>query len=107
MVLDVYITGKLSGVLESGRNGISYTYADVSSLPLSPSLEVREERWNVRNVLPFFSNLLPDGWERRLLAEALNLREGQTLPLLRAVCRDAAGAVTILPHGENYEENAG
>lgn len=106
MVLDVYLAGRLSGVLESGRNGISYTYADVSSLPLSPSLEVRDESWNVRKVLPFFSNLLPDGWERRLLADALNLREGQTLPLLRAVCRDAAGAVTILPHGGSYQENA-
>ncbi len=106
MVLDVYIAGKLSGVLESGRNGIAYTYADASSCPLSPSLEVREESWNARKVLPFFSNLLPDGWERGLLAEALHIREGQTLPLLRAVCRDAAGAVTILPHGGSYLEDA-
>lgn len=107
MVLDVYVSGKLSGVLESGRNGISFKYDDISSPPLSPSLEVREESWNVRKVLPFFSNLLPDGWERRLLAEALNLREGQTLPLLAAVCRDAAGALTILPHGEKYSEDTG
>ncbi len=107
MVLDVYVSGKLSGVLESGRSGITFRYLDASSLPLSPSLEVREESWNVRNVLPFFSNLLPDGWERELLSRALRLKEGQTLPLLSSVGRDAAGAVSILPHGMPYKDGAG
>ena len=99
---DIYLRGKLTGFLESTRNGITFRYSSSDVLPLSVYLPVREEPYNARSCLPFFSNLLPDEWEREKLAQNVGVRPSQTLPLVSAVARDTAGAVCVLQEGEEY-----
>ncbi len=100
MKLDVYLKNRFTGVLESGRDGISFTYDADAEKSISPLLPVRNEKWKERDILPFFSNLLPDEWERELRAVSLSLRPKQTLPFLSATACDTPGAVSVLPHGE-------
>ena len=103
MILDVYLRDRFTGVLESGREGISFTYDGEAEYPLSPLLALGKEKWKERDILPFFSNLLPDEWERELLALCLSIRPTQTLPFLSAAGCDTPGAVSVLPHGETPE----
>ena len=102
---DIYLRGKLTGFLESSRNGITFRYSSSNVLPLSVYLPVREEPYNARSCIPFFSNLLPDEWEREKLAQNVGVRAAQTLPLVSAVAGDTAGAVSVLPEGGEYRED--
>ena len=102
---DIYLRGKLTGFLESSRNGITFRYSSSNVLALSVYLPVREEPYNARSCIPFFSNLLPDEWEREKLAQNVGVRAAQTLPLVSAVAGDTAGAVSVLPEGGEYRED--
>ena len=102
---DIYLRGKLTGFLESSRNGITFRYSSCCVLPLSVYLPVREEPYNARSCIPFFSNLLPDEWEREKLAQNVGVRAAQTLPLVSAVAGDTAGAVSVLQEDEEYRED--
>ncbi len=103
--LNVYLCGKLAGSLERNDGAVSFRYlpeylaspdaAVVSStLPLSP--DVYEER----DVMAFFSNLLPDEGVRRRIAEILHLSADDTFGLLREIGGDCAGAVAFWEPGK-------
>ena len=49
------------------------------------------------NLLPFFSNLLPEGTLRRYLAERAGVKQSRELYLLWALGRDLPGAITVVP----------
>ena len=54
-------------------------------------------------VMPFFSNLLPEGHLRTYLAERANIKPMREFFLLWALGRDLPGAITILPaDGETW-----
>ena len=103
MMLDVYLRDRFAGILESGREGISFTYDGDAEYPLAPLLPIRKEKWKERDILPFFSNLLSDERERELLAAILSIRPRQTLLFLSAAGCDTPGAVSVLPHGVTFE----
>ncbi len=103
--LNVYLCGRLAGSLERIDGTIAFRYlpeylaspdaAVVSStLPLSP--DVYEER----DVMAFFSNLLPDEGVRRRIAEILKLSPEDTFGLLREIGGDCAGAVAFWEPGK-------
>lgn len=54
-----------------------------------------------KRVLPFFSNLLPEGHLRRYLAEKADVNEEREYPLLWALGQDLPGAVTLLSDDGN------
>ncbi len=102
--LNVYLCGRLAGSLERMYGKITFRYlpeylespdaAVVSStLPLSP--DVYEER----DVMAFFSNLLPDEGVRRRIAEILQLSTEDVFGLLREIGGDCAGAVAFWEPG--------
>lgn len=55
------------------------------------------------NLLPFFSNLLPEGALRRYLAERAGVKQVRELYLLWALGNDLPGAITVTPiDGESW-----
>lgn len=57
-------------------------------------------------LMPFFSNLLPEGHLRRYLAERAGVHERREFFLIRALGRDLPGAVTVeLSEGEAWYPN--
>ncbi len=102
--LNVYLCGRLAGALERDGGTVTFSYlseylsqpdaAVVSStLPLSP------DAYGERDVMAFFSNLLPDEDVRRRIAEILHLSPEDTFGLLRAIGGDCAGAVAFWEPG--------
>ncbi len=67
---------------------------------LTASLPMQSEAFTPSQSAPFFEGLLPEGSVRAALAARFGLSEEDGFGLLRALGVDCAGAVVILPEGE-------
>lgn len=103
--LNVYLCGRLAGSLERDDKSVRFRYlpeylsspypsAVSSTLPLSPDV------YSERDVMAFFSNLLPDENVRHRISEILKLSPDDTFGLLRAIGGDCAGAVAFWEPGK-------
>jgi serine/threonine-protein kinase HipA len=102
--LDVWLYGRPAGRLEQidGRMRFVYRadYVAAGGAPLSCSLPV-DGREHDREAETFFANLLPEGEVRTLVARRLGVSAGNDFGLLHAIGGDCAGAVTLLPVGDD------
>ncbi len=100
--LDVYMNDIRAGVLielHPGR-GYSFTYtndyANSSNPPISVSMPKRAESYDARNLFPLFSNMLPEGANRRVICRNLRIDERDFFGLLSAMAgKDFIGAVQV------------
>lgn len=110
--LCVYRDSRLVGTLERERT-LTFAYTDAivadppESILVSASLKVRARPYSERELLPFFDGLLPEGTARERLADRFHVDYGDVFGLLRELGRDCAGALTILPEGDDPELEAG
>jgi serine/threonine-protein kinase HipA len=101
--LSVYLHNSLAGYLWlSDTNRYSFQYdpdylEDPEAIPLSLSLPMREAPYTNDTARPFFSNLLPEGEVRSLIAKIKQISEHNDFKLLEAIGGECAGAVSILP----------
>ena len=103
--LNVYLCGRFAGVLERNADTLSFRYlpdylADPGAAVLSSTLPLSAEAYGERDVMAFFSNLLPDENVRRRIAEILRLTPEDTFGLLRDIGGDCAGAVAFWEPGK-------
>lgn len=75
-----------------------------SAAPLSVRLPLREEFYPDSVCRFFFSNLLPEGNVRALIARKLGISEGNDFELLKALGGECAGAVSLIPEGQEVAE---
>ncbi len=116
-VLNVRLHGSAIGtitLLPGDRSIFAFNseYIDDQNRP-TLSLSFKDEFGNLLtdqpstgpNLLPFFSNLLPEGALRRYLAKQASVKQVRELYLLWALGHDLPGAVTIAPHdGDEWPE---
>lgn len=98
----VSLDGKRVGVLQETEFGSSFTYdADwvhrLDAQPVSLTMPLREDPYEARGLLPFFENLLPEGWLLELSTAKLKIPKDDAFGLLLATCADCIGAVEIRP----------
>jgi serine/threonine-protein kinase HipA len=105
--LAVWMYGLQVAVLtkRKGRLALSYTESaqasyEVNTPLLSVALPVLPGSFKDDVVRPFFDGLLPEGEARRMLAYDFRISEEDTFGLLKALGRDCAGALIVLPEGE-------
>lgn len=105
--LSVWMYGRHVATLTRGRDrlGLAYTmeaqaFYDVNTPLLSVSLPVSPLAFPHGKTYSFFDALLPEGEARRILAYDLRVSVEDTFGLLRALGRDCAGALIILPEDE-------
>lgn len=105
--LFVWMYGRHVATLTRVRDRLRLAYTaeaqeiyDVNTSLLSISLPVGPEALPHDKTYNFFDALLPEGEARRMLAYDLRLSPNDTFGLLRALGRDCAGALIILPEGE-------
>jgi serine/threonine-protein kinase HipA len=60
-------------------------------------LPLREKSYASRGLLPFFENLLPEGWLLELATAKLKIPKDDAFGLLLATCADCVGAVEVVP----------
>jgi serine/threonine-protein kinase HipA len=67
---------------------------------ISMSLPTSASAYPDRQCRPFFDGLLPEGQARRIIAYDLAIPEADTFAMLAVLGRECAGALAVLPEGE-------
>ena len=102
--LDVYLCDRLVGALERSDAGLTFRYlpeylSGVSPAVVSSTLPLSDAVYEERDVMAFFSNLLPDESVRQRIAEILKLTPEDTFGLLKMIGGDCAGAIAFWEPG--------
>lgn len=107
MILNVFLHGKLVGRIASDeKSDITFTYvADAS--PISLSMKDTGIVYSKNQCIPFFEGLLPEGEIRRRMASIKHISSTSTLKMLSSFGREIAGALSIVPEGEEYSDDVG
>ena len=103
--LDVYLCDRLAGALERTDGRVSFRYLPEylhsdSPAIVSSTLPLSESAYEERDVMAFFSNLLPDEGVRRKIAEIVGVAPDDTFGLLCEIGGDCAGAIAFWPLGK-------
>lgn len=98
----VSLDGRRAGVLEETASGTRFTYDAAwltapDAFSVSLTLPLRAEPYEARGLLPFFENLLPEGWLLELSTAKLKLSKDDAFGLVLALCADCPGAVEVRP----------
>lgn len=106
--LNVFLNARLVGRLSRQASGaVSFRYDPgwldwEHALPISISLPLREDRYAGAPVIAVLDNLLPDPEPvRRRIAERIGATGHDAYSLLARLGRDCAGALQILPEGQD------
>ena len=96
----VSLDGERVGIIEETDAGSQFIYDAAwlnrpDALPVSLTLPLREAPHASKGLLPFFENLLPEGWLLELSTAKLKIPKDDAFGLLLATCRDCVGAVEI------------
>lgn len=100
--LDVYYNDTKAGVLTELNPGAGYTfeyepeYLSSDLPPISVTLPKREDAFESDSLFPFFSNMIPEGANRRVICRSLRIDEKDFFGILSAMANmDFIGAVNI------------
>ena len=97
----VFYKDDLAGIIEEDPNGITFTY-DVYYLklenakPVSLTMPLRKEPYTDKVMLPFFDNLIPEGWLLEIAEQNWKINPRDRMGLLLAFCKDSIGAVSVV-----------
>lgn len=97
---EVYLYGRLAGMLSEDENGYHFQYieeylADAAAVAVSLLLPLQAEAYHDRMLFPFFDGLIPEGWLLEIAEKNWKLNANDRMGLLLACCRDCIGAASI------------
>lgn len=103
--LKVYLSGRLAGRLirdDSKRLSFCYDadYLTSGNEAISATLPLSSDAYQERDIMAFFSNLLPDEGVRCAIADILRLPFEDTFGLLKEIGGDCAGAIAFWAEGK-------
>ncbi|MCD8290806.1 MAG: HipA N-terminal domain-containing protein [Prevotella sp.] len=100
--LNVYSNERKAGVLTEMHPGKGYTFCYDSDYlasdqpPISVTLPKRKEPYESEYLFPFFTNILPEGANRKAICRYLRIDEEDFFGLLTAMAdQDFIGAVDV------------
>lgn len=102
--LAVYVCGVHAGVLEQNspheyvfRYEHNY-FADDDKPAISLSMPKSQSVYRSKNLFPVFTNMLSEGYNRRMQSRLMHIDEKDAFALLAATARyDTIGAITVKP----------
>lgn len=100
--LDVYFNDIKAGILSELNPGAGYSfqyseeYLNSTMPPISATLPKQFTAYSSEHLFPFFSNMLPEGANRRVICRNLKIDENDFFGLLEAMAdKDFIGAVNV------------
>lgn len=100
--LEVYLNNTKAGILTEQNPGAGYSfryyeeYLNSSQAPISATLPKKAETYYSERLFPFFTNMLPEGANRRVICRSLKIDENDFFGLLEAMAdKDFIGAVNV------------
>ncbi|WP_149241663.1 HipA N-terminal domain-containing protein [Dyadobacter sp. 32] len=101
----IYYKENLAGYLSETDEGYTFIYDDnylqyKDAMPVSLTLPLQTKAYESRVLFSFFDGLIPEGWLLNVAQNYWKLKGNDGFELLLALCRDAIGAVSVLPQEE-------
>lgn len=101
----VFYGNLLSGFITESDTGYTFLYdaaylADVSAKPISLTMPLRKEAYYSTTLFAFFDGLIPEGWLLDIAKDHWKVKGNDRFELLLLTCKDAIGAVSIVPENE-------
>ena len=98
----VYYGKEKAGILRKTKAGYEFTYdknylKEPAALPISLSLPLKAEKYESRELFPFFEGLLPEGWLLNITAATAKIDKEDKFHLLLHTGEDPIGAVSVKP----------
>ena len=100
--LEVFMNDHRAGLLTEAQYGRGYSfryypeYLASGMPPVSVTLPKRKETYESERLFSFFSNMLPEGANRKIICRSLRIDEKDFFGLLTAMAgRDFIGAVNV------------
>lgn len=100
--VDVYLDKRLAGRLtEYGLDDYEFVYnahylADSETPAIALSLPKRKEPYRSNRIFPFFTNLLPEGSNRKAMCATFKVDDNDYFGMLEMICgMDCIGNVTL------------
>ena len=100
--VDVYLDNMLAGQLfERNRDDYEFAYnvqylADSKTPAIALSLPKREKPYRSSRIFPFFTNLLPEGSNRKAMCANFKVDDNDFFGMLEMICgMDCIGNVTL------------
>ena len=102
----VFYKDALAGIIEEDANGVSFIYnkdylKKENAKPVSLTMPLREEPYTDKVMLPFFDNLIPEGWLLEIVEQNWKINPRDRMGLLLSFCKDTIGAVSVVKEEEN------
>lgn len=100
---EVYCHDIKAGIITEEVSGKNYTFvydsnylADTTHEPISLTMPLRKEAYRSPVLFPFFTNMLPEGTNRKVVCRSHRLDEKDFFGLLLKIATfDTIGAVTV------------
>ena len=100
--LAVYYNDMEAGILTEKNPGVGYTfqykeeYLNSKMPPISVTLPKQSIAYTSEYLFPFFSNMVPEGANRRVICRSLRIDENDFFGILEAMAdKDFIGAVNV------------
>jgi serine/threonine-protein kinase HipA len=95
----------LAGFIIESDVGYKFVYhidylADESAKPISLTMPLRKEAYHSFTLFAFFDGLIPEGWLLNIAKDHWKVKGNDRFELLLLTCRDAIGAVSVVPENE-------
>jgi serine/threonine-protein kinase HipA len=102
----VFYKDECAGIIIEDPNGVSFTYdknylKSAAAKPVSLTMPLREEPYTDKVMLPFFDNLIPEGWLLDIAEQNWKISPRDRMGLLLAFCKDTIGAVSVVREESN------
>lgn len=98
----VYFQDRLAGVISETDEGYEFNYQvayleNKNAKPVSLTLPLSSKTYESKVLFAFFDGLIPEGWLLDLATTHWKVKSNDRFELLLLTCRDAIGAVTVIP----------
>ncbi|MBC7408278.1 MAG: HipA N-terminal domain-containing protein [Arcicella sp.] len=98
----VYFQDRLAGVISETDEGYEFSYQtnyleNKNAKPVSLTLPLSSKIYESKVLFAFFDGLIPEGWLLDLATTHWKVKSNDRFELLLLTCRDAIGAVTVIP----------
>ncbi len=97
---EVFYGDKRAGELRKTEKGFEFAYDGAylsapGALPISLAMPLRAEKYESKELFPFFDGLLPEGWLLDLICVSAKIDKNDKFRLLLHTGQDPVGAVSI------------
>lgn len=101
----IYYQHDLAGYLSETDSGYEFVYDKTylkgkSPRPISLTIPLSESVYHSKVLFSFFDGLIPEGWLLDIGERYWKLNPRDRFELLINLCRDAIGAVSVIPEEE-------